>query len=93
MATRTRDLTDQVNGVSTAFFTIDDYLPGTLEVFLNGVRQRRDVFFFESGVRGFITTEPPHDDDSLSVQYEVAGPGEVIIFPTIGASGVNPAVS
>lgn len=66
------------------------YLPGTLEVFLNGVRQRRDVFFFESGSRGFITTEAPHDDDALSVQYEVAGPGEVIVFPTIGASGIDP---
>lgn len=93
MATRTRDLTDQVNGVSTAFTTVDDYLPGTLEVFFNGVRQRRDVFFFESGVRGFTTTEPPLSGDALSVQFEVVGPGEVIIYPTIGASGIDPARS
>jgi hypothetical protein len=91
LATRTRDLTDQVNGVATTFSTVDDYLPGTLEVFLNGVRQRRDVFFFESGARGFVTTEAPHDDDALSVQYEVVGPGEVIVFPTVGASGIDPA--
>lgn len=91
MATRTRDLTDQVNGVATSFSTVDDYLPGTLEVFLNGVQQRRDTFFFESGARGFITTEAPRSDDALSAQYEMAGPGEVIIFPTVGASGIDPA--
>lgn len=93
MATRTRDLTDQVNGVATVFSTLEPYLPSTLEVFLNGVRQRSGVFFSESGPTSFVTTEPPTAGDALSVQFEVEGPGDVLIFPTVVPSGIDPARS
>ena len=49
MATRTLDLTDQVTGLATAFATLEEFLPGTLEVYLNGVCQRCAVFFVEFG--------------------------------------------
>ena len=93
MATRTRDLTDQVTGVASSFSTLEEYLPGTLEVYLNGVRQRRGVFFSETGVQGFTTTEAPHPGDALSVQFEVAGPGDVLIYPTVVPSGIDPGRS
>lgn len=93
MATRTRDLSDQVTGVATSFSTFEDYLPGTLEVYLNGVRQRRGVFFSEAGVQSFTTTEAPHPGDALAAQFEVAGPGDVLIFPTVVPSGIDPGRS
>ena len=93
MATRTRDLSDQVNGVATSFSTLEPYLPGTLEVYLNGVRQRRGVFFVESGSSIFTTTEAPDCGDALGAQFEVEGPGDVLIFPTVVPSGIDPARS
>lgn len=93
MATRTRDLTSQVTGVATSFSTLEDYLPGTLEVYLNGVRQRRGVFFTETGPQSFSTTEAPHAGDALSSQFEVAGPGDVLVFPTVVPSGIDPGRS
>jgi hypothetical protein len=93
MATRTRDLSDQVNGVATTFSTLEPYLPGTLEVYLNGVRQRPGVFFVESGSSSFTTTETPRAGDALATQFEVEGPGDVLIFPTVMPSGIDPARS
>jgi hypothetical protein len=93
MATRTRDLTNQVNGVASEFSTLEPYLPGTLEVYLNGVRQRRAIFFSETGASTFATTEAPRAGDALAAQFEVEGPGDVLIFPTVVPSGIDPARS
>ena len=93
MATRTRDLTGQVNGVATEFSTLEAYLPGTLEVYLNGTRQRRGAFFSEAGASSFTTTEPPLAGDSLGAQFEVEGPGDVLVFPMVVPSGIDPARS
>jgi hypothetical protein len=93
MATRTHDISAQVNGVATAFSTPEPFLAGTLVVYLNGVRQRRDVFFSETGTQTFSTTEPPRVGDALSVQYEVVGAGDVIVFPTVNPSGIDPGRS
>jgi len=93
MATRTRDLTSQVNGIATAFSTLEDYLPGTLEIYLNGVRQQRGVFFAEAGPQEFSTTEPPKPGDALSAQFEVVGVGDVILFPSVVPSGIDPSRS
>lgn len=93
MATRTRDLTDQVNGVTTVFSTLEPYMPSTLEVYLNGIRQRAGVFFSESGPASFMTTEPPKSGDALAAQFEVEGPGDVLVFPTVMPSGTAPGRS
>lgn len=90
MATRTRDITSQVNGVTTTFSTLEPYLPGTLEVYLNGVRQRREVFFVETGGALFTTSEAPKVGDSLLVQFEVQEPGDVVVFPMVIPSGIPP---
>lgn len=90
MATRTRDLSAQVNGVATSFATLETFLAGSLEVYLNGVRQQRGVFFSETGTASFATAEPPRPGDALSVQFEVAWPGDVIVFPSVVPSGIDP---
>ena len=90
MPTRTRDLTDQVTGFATAFATPEEFLPGTLEVYLNGVRQRRGIFFVESGPQSFTTTEPPQVGDALAVQFEVPGAGDAPVFPIVVPSGIEP---
>lgn len=90
MATRTRDLSDQVSGFTSEFSTGEEYLPDSLEVYLNGVRQRRNVFFVESGLQSFTTTEPPRPGDALTVQFEAPGPGETLVYPVIAATGIEP---
>lgn len=90
MATRTKDISEQVNGITTSFSVFEDYIPGSLEVYLNGVRQRRGVFFEEVGPQGFTSSEAPHPGDGLSAQYEVVGTGDVITFPTVVPSGISP---
>ena len=90
MATRTKDISEQANGIATSFSLFDDYIPGSLEVYLNGVRQRRGVFFEEAGPQGFTTSEAPPPSDALLVQYEVVGAGDVIAFPTVVPSGISP---
>jgi hypothetical protein len=90
MATRTEDLTAQATGSATMFVTGQSFLPGTLEVHLNGVRQRHGVFFTENGTTAFETTEPPNINDTLLVQYETVGTGDTLVFPTITPSGIRP---
>lgn len=90
MGTRTKDISSQVNGVATTFLTFEDYLPGTLEVHLNGVRQRHGAFFTETGAQSFSTSEAPRVGDALAVQFEVDGPGDVTVFPMVVPSGVDP---
>ena len=91
MGTRTHDLSDQVTGVATGFATPEDYVPGSLAVYLNGVRQRRGEFFVEAGPHAFTTTEPPLPGDGLAVQYEVAAGGATVLFPTVVPSAIDPA--
>jgi len=93
MATRTKDLTDQVTGFATEFSTLEEYLPDSLEVYVNGMRQRRGVFFIESGLQTFTMNEPPRAGDALTVQFEAPGPGEILIYPVIVPTGINPGRS
>jgi hypothetical protein len=90
VATRTEDLTAQITGVATVFVTQRAFLPGTLEVYLNGVRQRRGTFFFENGVTAFGTTEAPAAGDTLTIQYETAESGSTEAFPLVIPSGTAP---
>lgn len=90
MATHTEDLTAQITGVTTVFVTQQTFLPGSLEVHLNGVRQRRSVFFFENGVTAFSTTEAPLAEDTLTIQYETVETGSSEAFPLVIPSGSAP---
>lgn len=95
MATRTRDLTSQVDGARVDFVTPEPYLPGTLEVYHNGRRLRRIEEFTElgGGVFRWVTAPKvaaPETGDSLLVQYEIEVPGETVLFPLVIASGIDP---
>lgn len=88
--TRTDDLTSQVNGTRTEFPTPVVFVFGTLEVHINGVRQEPTVHFEEVGTTGFRMFEAPAVADTLQIQYEVVGPGDTFVFPTVSASGIDP---
>lgn len=97
MATRTRDLTSQVDGSTVDFVTPEPYLPGTLEVYYNGQRIRRGEEFVElgGGVFRWLATPKlptPIVGDSLLVQYEIEAPGETVLFPLVVASGIDPTI-
>jgi hypothetical protein len=47
------------------------------------------LFFVETGTQAFQTTEAPLPGDTLQVQYEVEG-GDVVAFPLVVASGIDP---
>lgn len=95
MATRTRDLTSQVDGSRVDFVTPEPYLPGTLEVYHNGRRLRRIEEFTElgGGIFRWVTAPKvpaPAVGDSLTVQYEIVESGETVLFPLVIASGIDP---
>ena len=89
--TKTEDLTVQVDGVKTEFVTPAVFEIGSLEVHLNGVRLQPHENFEELSQTSFRVFEPPEVGDTLLVQAEVAGPGDTLIFPTVVASGIDPA--
>jgi hypothetical protein len=47
------DLTAQINGVATVFQTTNEYVAGTLKVYVDGLRYRPTTDYTESGVDTF----------------------------------------
>ncbi len=97
MATRTADLTSQVDGVVKLFTLPESFDVGTLEVYLNGVRLLKGVGtsgdFVETGTAQFTFNAgcpAPAGADTLQAQYEVSSLGDPVIFPTVVASGHDP---
>ena len=88
--TRTDDISQLVDGTRTEFSTPVEFETGTLEVHVNGVRQEPAVHFEEVGTTGFLMFEPPLPGDTLQLQYEVVGPGDTYVFPSVVASGIDP---
>jgi hypothetical protein len=69
------DLTSQIDGVEDHFDTTLVFVPGTLAVYLNGVRQRRagDADFVEDfDSQGFTLTTTPVPGDVLIVTFETS---------------------
>ena len=89
-ATKTEDLTAQVDGVVQSFVTAIAFLPGTLNVELNGQRLRAGLAhdFVETGLTTFDTALVPEVGEHLTVQYEFEDTGAA--FPLVVASGTNP---
>lgn len=69
-----KDLTPDPNGVTTTFSTPTAYKPGTVSVWVNGIRKIRDWDngFSEAGSPNVTMTEAPLAGDSLQAQYEPA---------------------
>jgi hypothetical protein len=88
--TRTDDLTPQVDGVRTLFESPAEFVMGTMEVHLNGVRQEPGVHFEEVANMGLRMFEAPRPGDTLQLQCEVLGPGDSYVYPMVVASGIDP---
>jgi hypothetical protein len=70
------DLTSQVDGYKTTFYTSQVYIPGSLRVTCNGVYYTKDNDFSESGPQSFTFFTglpddpfPPELDCPLTVIY------------------------
>ena len=91
--TITRDITAQVDGITTVFDATAVYIDTTLVVERNGVRLRPGDDFNETVSPDFEMTEPPKVGDTLQVQFEVldqgGGPGSV---PIVIAHAVDPTI-
>lgn len=87
--TKNVDITDQIDGVVTVFDLPDEYESGSVILFWNGVRLRKDVEFEET-LPNQVTwlAQPkfpsPQVGDTLQVQYEFES-GLLAV-----ASGVEP---
>jgi len=93
MATRTKDVTAQVNGVAVLFTVPETYDPLSLEVFFNGVRLRKGVEFVETPPNKFTwlataKLPAPAVGDTVQVQYEVGTASDVLVV----ASGIDPTI-
>lgn len=64
--------TGTVNGTNTAFTTVRPYIPGTLEVFINGIKQARVTHFAETTPTTGIFTmgDAPLTGDNIIVNYQ-----------------------
>jgi hypothetical protein len=60
-----------INGVNKDYFTALDFMPGSLCVFLNGLRLRQFIDYVVPVVDGFQMNDPPLPGDTLLVDYLV----------------------
>jgi hypothetical protein len=58
-----------IDGLNTLFTAYEDFNPGTLSVFLNGLEQRPDIDFRIVSDNQFELTSPPWAGDSLLTDY------------------------
>jgi hypothetical protein len=58
-----------IDGINMLFTTYEDFNPGTLSVFLNGLEQRPDIDFRIVSHDTFELTSPPWAGDSLLIDY------------------------
>lgn len=64
--------TGTVNGSNATFTTAHNFVPGQLEVFVNGVRQKPVTHFNTSGLTTILFSDSPITGDQLQINYERA---------------------
>lgn len=62
---------EAVNSVNAVFSTGNPYAPNSLCVYLNGVRQRRNEDYVETGPQTFQFLSPPPSGSSVSIDYTI----------------------
>jgi hypothetical protein len=65
-------LIGSVNGANLVFATTYDYLPGSTQVFVNGLKQRTGIDYWEKGVNEIMFSEAPMNTgytDHLTIVY------------------------
>lgn len=60
-----------INSSNTVYTTANFYVPGSLEVYLNGVHQKPTVDYTETNTNTFTMTNPPATGDLLIISYQV----------------------
>src|SRR5215475_2781610 len=58
-----------IDGLNNAYTSAAVYVPDSLAVFLNGLRQRRGDDYQETGTNSFSFLNAPITGDSLSIDY------------------------
>ena len=88
--TKQADLSAQIDGLRTVFTLPEQYIAGSVAVFLSGVAQQpiTSIWFEGPGVTEITFVDPPDnvEDYTLTVQYEV----DATSFPIVIASGIPP---
>lgn len=64
--------TGTVNSANTTFTTAQSYIPGSLQVFINGSKQKRITHFTETspGTGSFTMSDAPLTGDDIMVSYQ-----------------------
>ena len=60
----------QINGVNTLFSTQKQFIPNTTSLYINGLRNRLGIDYYEVGDSQIATDQPPFEGDSLSIDYQ-----------------------
>lgn len=65
------DLTLQIDGIKTVFTIANDYIAGSIKVFVNGLKRRPTIDFSESSSTTITTlfASPLQSGDILTVEY------------------------
>jgi hypothetical protein len=86
------DLTSQIDGSKTTFVTSAAFINNSLEVYLNGLRQRRVDDYNEISTTQFTIVSPPRLTDTISVDYAIPPSTVPVVFgetPAGSIDGVN----
>lgn len=59
-----------INGSNATYTTVFYFDPSSVEVFINGIRQKRVTHFNTSGLVTIILSDSPQTGDILQVNYE-----------------------
>lgn len=78
-----------ISGSGTSFYTSQTFIPNSLRVFLNGLRQDVSEYSEKVGLNGFDTIFTVYSTDVLSVDYDRYTSSGSAILPITSASQTN----
>lgn len=61
--------TGVLNGMNATFTTQHDFVPGSVEVFVNGLKQKLINDFNTTGVRTILLAQSPNSNENILVNY------------------------
>lgn len=60
-----------INGLNKVFTTIEDFVLNTTRLYLNGLKNRLNIDYMESGENTIVMDEAPRTGDSLRISYVI----------------------
>lgn len=58
-----------INGMNATFTTQHDFVPGSVEVYMNGLKQKLIDDFNTTGVRTILLAQSPNSNENILVNY------------------------